>query len=197
MVIESGDTVWWKWDLPTMIDIQLFDYHLLNKKTIPDECKETGKCLAVNENKGVMAQKFALAGIYYLEAFNGENTSIITVVVCPKRYSHKVTIDDSFADPSKLHVFPEDRVWFVWDETRWPQNVLQVDHQNLNVTDGFYSGPLKASPGTFMNQFEDLGVYYYRSDSKINQILGAIIVVPEAKVFHIQVFLTIKLKSQY
>ncbi len=80
-----------------------------------------------------------------------------------------------------MNIHPDDRVWFVWDDTKRPQNVRQVNHQNKIVPSGFLSGALMEPPGTFVESFSTLGVYYYRSDNNKNY-MGAIVVVPEPTV---------------
>ena len=80
-----------------------------------------------------------------------------------------------------MEVHPEDRVWFVWDDTKKPKNIRQVNHQNEVVPDGFLSGSLMESPGTFQTSFNELGVTFYRTDN-LDKILGAIVVVPEPSV---------------
>lgn len=56
-----------------------------------------------------------------------------------------------------------------------------MNHQNELVEDGFSSGSLMESPGTFLHSFNNLGVYFFRTDN-LNDILGAIVVVPEPTV---------------
>ena len=94
---------------------------------------------------------------------------------------------DNEATPNILNVYPEDRVWFVWDETRRPQNIRQVDHQNKAIEGGFLSGSLMESPGTFVECFNNLGVFYYCSDNS-KGILGAVVVVPEPTVCYLFFF---------
>ena len=133
-------------------------------------------------NTGVFAYNFPIPGIYYFEISNGESITMTTVVASSKQMDHKIAITDNEASPKILDVYPEDRVWFVWDETRRAMNIRQVDHENKVFSGGFVSGAAIESPGTFMKMFNELGVYYYRSDYKINHILGAIVVVPEPMV---------------
>ena len=85
---------------------------------------------------------------------------------------------DTECTPNILNIHPEDRVWFVWDNTKRPQNIRQVNHRNQVIADGFLSGSLMESPGTFVESFNDMGIFYYRSDSS-KGVLGAVVVVPE------------------
>lgn len=118
---------------------------------------------------------------------NGEEKFSITLIATSAQKDHKITITDSESVPNILNIHPEDRVWFVWDNTKRPQNIRQVTHQNQIMPDGFLSGSLMEPPGTFVECFNDLGIYYYRSDN-FKSILGAIVVVPEPTVF---VYLTV------
>lgn len=100
---------------------------------------------------------------------------------------HKIEVTDSDSKPSILNIHPEDRVWFTWDETKRPQNIIQVNHANQLVPDGFLSGSLMESPGAFIECFNNLGIYYYRSDNN-KGILGAVVVVPEPTVSQMLIF---------
>lgn len=72
----------------------------------------------------------------------------------------------------------------MWDDTRKPKNVRQVNHQNELVPNGFLSGSLIDSPGTFLHTFTDLGIYFYRTDN-LTDLLGAVVVVPEPTVINL------------
>lgn len=97
-----------------------------------------------------------------------------------------MTITDEDAKPNILNIHPEDRVWFVWDETRRAHNVRQVNHSNQIIPDGFLSGSLMDSPGAFVECFNNLGIFYYRSDN-YKSLMGAIVVVPEPAVIHLTI----------
>ena len=56
-----------------------------------------------------------------------------------------------------------------------------MNHQNEIVENGFLSGSLIESPGTFLHSFNEEGVYFYRTDN-LNEVLGAVVVVPEPTV---------------
>lgn len=183
--METGDYIFWKWNNPAEIVINLSDYNFLgNKRIAPDRCKVSGGCESYNSaltKTGTRSFSIRNAGIYYFDVFNGESSFVITVVATSVQKDHKITIADNQAQPKILEVYPEDRVWFVWDNTRKPKNIRQVDHQNQVVPGGFLSGSLMDSPGTYLQKFDDKGLYYYRTDN-LNQILGAIVVVAEPSV---------------
>jgi hypothetical protein len=183
--METGDCIFWKWTLPSEIVINLSGYNFLsNKRIAPDRCKVSGGCELYESSlakSGTRSFSIKNAGIYYFEVFNGENRFIVTVVATSVQNDHKITLTDTQAQPRILEVYPEDRVWFVWDDTRKPKNIRQVDHLNQFVPSGFLSGSLMDSPGTYLQKFDDKGLYHYRTDN-INQILGAIVVVAEPSV---------------
>ena len=85
----------------------------------------------------------------------------------------------------------------MWDDTRRSQNIRQVNHQNQIVPNGFLSGSLMEAPGTFVECFNDLGIFYYRSDNA-KGILGAVVVVPEPTVkFYFYIFSNINIFILY
>lgn len=183
--METGDTIFWKWNPQTELIISLIDYSLLRNKKLPvDKCLALGSCDIIDSGlskSGVRSYNVKSPGIYYFEVNNGKEKFITTLVATSVQKDHKIAITDTEANPKILEVYPEDRVWFVWDETRKPKNIRQVDHQNEIIEGGFLSGSLMESPGTFLEPFDDIGVYFYRSDN-INEVLGAIVVVPEPSV---------------
>ena len=184
--METGDTIFWKWNPQTELIINLIHYSLLRHKKIQtDKCITLGNCDLIDSafsKSGVRSYNVKNPGIYYFEVNNGSEKFITTLVATSVQKDHKISITDTEANPKILDVYPEDRVWFVWDETRKPKNIRQVDHQNENkIEGGFLSGSLMESPGTFLQPFDDIGVYFYRSDN-INGVLGAIVVVPEPSV---------------
>ena len=94
---------------------------------------------------------------------------------------YKVLITDTDISPKIININPEDRVWFVWENTKRTHNVRQVTHQNQLLADGFISGALLQAPGAFVQSFAEPGIYYFRSDGLKNMI-GAVVVVPEPSV---------------
>ena len=144
-----------------------------------------GGCSGLAENgvtnTGLFAYCFQCPGIYYFEISNNESVLVTTVVTSSKQNDHKITITDNNASPKVLDIYPDDRVWFVWDETRKARNIRQVNYSNEILPDGFLSGSLIDSPGMYLQMFNELGIYYYRSDN-LNEILGAIAVIPESSV---------------
>lgn len=130
---------------------------------------------------GIYSFKPKKAGCYYFRVFNGVEEFVMTVVVTSAQKDHKIEITDNAAKPNILNIHPDDRVWFVWDDTKRPKNIRQVNHANKIVKDGFLSGSLMDAPGTFVESFNDLGIFYYRSDNS-KEILGAIVALPEPTV---------------
>jgi hypothetical protein len=84
-------------------------------------------------------------------------------------------------------VNPDDRVWFVWTDTKQPHNIRQVTHRNEVLKDGFSSGTCINPPGAYMISFNEPGVYYFHSDN-LKDILGAIVVMPEPTIHPINVW---------
>ncbi len=185
LTMETGDTIFWRWAPPVEITVCLKDYNFLSDKkinSVRSKDPEENKALDLALSKiGVRSFKIKNAGIYYFEINTTKERCVLTVVATSAQNDHKIAITDAGAKPKILEIYPEDRVWFVWDDTRKSKNIRQVDHQNEVVPNGFLSGSLMESPGTFLESFNDLGVYHYRTDN-INEILGAIVVVPEPSV---------------
>lgn len=100
---------------------------------------------------------------------------------------HKIEISDTEFVPNIINVNPEDRVWFVWTDTKRSHNIRQVTHQNQIMKNGFLSGCLMEAPGAFMHTFSDHGIFYFRSDG-LKNCVGAIVVVPEPTVIHFEDF---------
>jgi len=185
LTMETGDTIFWRWPAPVEITINLTEYNFLgNKKFNNERCKVGSDCEALDSGLskvGVRSFNIKNAGIYYFEINNASERRVLTVVATSAQNDHKIAITDAGAKPKILEIYPEDRVWFVWDDTRKSKNIRQVDHQNEIVPNGFLSGSLMESPGTFLESFNDLGVYHYRTDN-LNEVMGAIVVVPEPSV---------------
>jgi hypothetical protein len=74
--------------------------------------------------------------------------------------------------------------YFQFLKNRKSKNIRQVNHQNEIVENGFLSGALIESPGTFLHSFNNEGVYFYRTDN-LNEVLGVVVVVPEPTVIEI------------
>jgi len=109
---------------------------------------------------------------------NDSKKFVVTLVATSAQKDHQIIVNDNECSPNILNIHPEDRVWFMWDNTKRPQNIRQVNNQNQIIADGFLSGSLMESPGTFVESFNNLGIFYYRSDSS-KGVLGAIVVIPE------------------
>lgn len=197
--VESGDLIWWKWNKSNSLAMNLIETQLLfDKKVEREKCKiysfaekceeqtpgnSTSSSLA---RSGVYSYKIKNAGCYYFRVFNGLEQFTVTVVATAAEKDHKIAISDTEAKPPILNIHPQDRVWFVWDEAKRPQNIRQVNHHNQLVSNGFVSGALMESPATFVQTFEDLGIFYYRSDN-VRSILGAVVVVHEPSIRVVQV----------
>ncbi len=192
--VESGDTIWWKWSKQYSITMNLIETNLVSDRKIERE-KYKGsslneKCEDLQSNSltrsGVYAYKIKYAGCYYFRVFNGMDEFTVTVIAPPAEKDHKVSITDSEAKPPIINIHPRDRVWFVWDEAKRPQNIRQVNHHNQLISNGFVSGALMEPPATFAERFENLGIYYYRSDNS-KRILGAVVCVhePSIQVVHV------------
>jgi plastocyanin len=194
LTLETGDSVWWKWtNTQALVTIKLSDYSLIwNKKIDIEKCRNIKDgCEQLDANgiarTGVRSFSIKFAGIYYFDIFDGDNISTFTIVATSVQKDHKISITDTEAKPKILEIYPEDRVWFVWDDTRKPKNIRQVNHQNEIIENGFLSGSLIESPGTFLHSFANEGVYFYRTDN-LNEILGAVVVVQEPTVIIILIF---------
>jgi plastocyanin len=94
---------------------------------------------------------------------------------------HKIEISDSGFNPSIINVNPEDRIWFVWTDTKKSHNIRQVTHQDQFIKNGFLSGALMEPPGAYMHTFTEQGIFYYHSDG-LKNCIGAVVVVPEPTV---------------
>ena len=172
--------------------IRLYNADLVYDKKIPkDTCKLFGDCDQLESKAllktGVYSFRVRKPGVYYFLYKNDENRGeIITITAPSSPKDHKLIITDTEGIPNVLNIHPEDRVWFTWDDSKRAHNIRQVNHQNQIITDGFLSGALMESPATFVQSFEELGIFYYRSDNS-KGILGAIVVVPEPQIEHVYV----------
>ncbi|CAF0781764.1 unnamed protein product [Brachionus calyciflorus] len=182
LTVETGDLIWFKWNKTIPISIKLDEACLVNDKTRNKKSHNQTECQRydskVIQRCGVYAFKITYAGCYYFCINNETDKFSLTVIASPALKDHKITITDSEAKPNILNINPEDRVWFVWDDTKRSQNIRQVNHANKAIVDGFLSGSLMESPGTFVESFNNLGIFYYTSDN-FKGIMGAIVVVPE------------------
>ena len=186
MTVETGDRVWWKWPKQVEITVKLDEANLLfDKKLDTTKCKSTGGCEELDSNglakAGVYCYLIRKAGVYCFSLSNGKEHFTTTVVATSVQKDHKVLVSDNGVKPSILNINPEDRVWFVWDETKKPHNIRQITHQNEIVPNGFLSGSLMEAPGVFVECFNEVGIFYYRSDN-VKNMMGAIVVVPEPTV---------------
>ena len=187
LIAETGDLVWWKWNKLSTAMIRLYDANLVyDKKISTDKCKVFGGCQQLETNAilktGIYSYRIKKPGCYYFLFKNDENAGeILTLLATSSPKDHKLIITDNEGIPNILNIHPEDRVWFVWDDTKREHNIRQVNHQNQIISDGFLSGAIMPPPATFVESFEDLGIFYYRSDNS-QGILGAIIVVPEPQI---------------
>ena len=157
-----------------------------DKQINKEKCKLFGHCQELDANAiyktGMYSYKIKRPGFYSFLFKNDENNGeLMTVLATSAPKDHKVIVTDVEGIPNILNIHPEDRVWFVWDDAKYSHNIRQVNHQNQIVTDGFLSGAIMHSPATFVQGFEQLGIFYYRSDNS-KGILGAIVVVPEPKI---------------
>jgi plastocyanin len=192
--MESGDLVWWKWNKSQTITMNLVDAQLIGDKKIEREkCKGSvaqSQCDDISSNilarSGIYSFKIKYAGCYYFAVSNGSEQFTVTIIATSAEKDHKIAISDVDAKPPILNIHPDDRVWFVWDEAKKPQNIRQVNHHNQVVNNGFISGALMDSPATFVQKFESLGIYYYRSDNT-KGLLGAVVVLhePTIQVVHV------------
>ena len=191
--VESGDLVWWKWNKTHALTMNLIECQLLFDKRLElAKCKAAQRpCEELDSNglarSGVYSFRVRQAGAYYFRVFNGDEEFTVTVIATSAEKDHKVSVSDSDAKPCILNIHPDDRVWFVWDEAKRPQNIRQVNHHNQLVPNGFLSGSLMDPPATFVQRFEHLGIYYYRSDNA-KGILGAVVVLhePTIQVVHVR-----------
>lgn len=183
LTVETGDLIWWKWNKSISLNMSLSEANLLyDKKFEMDLCQESGGCEKLETNSltksGVYSYKIKKAGCYYFLVMKETKKFVITLVATSAQKDHKINVTDNECSPNILNIHPEDRVWFMWDNTKRPQNIRQVNNQNQIIADGFLSGSLMESPGTFVESFNNLGIFYYRSDSS-KGVLGAIVVIPE------------------
>ena len=185
--VETGDLIWWKWKKLSSAVIRLIDANLVYDKQLNrDKCKLFGHCEELDFDAiyktGIYSYRIKRAGCYSFLFKNDDNYGeIMTVLATAAPKDHKIIVTDVEGIPNILNIHPEDRVWFVWDDAKRPHNIRQVNHQNQIITEGFLSGALMESPATFVQSFEEMGIFYYRSDNS-NGILGAIVVVPEPKI---------------
>lgn len=189
LTVESGDHVWFKWPKSISVSIKLDDTSLISNKVRKknrNENQSNKYDASALEKSGVFAYRIYSAGCYYFNIQSDNNSYSITVISSSAQKDHKITITDSEAQPSILNIHPEDRVWFVWDDTKRPQNVRQVNHANKYISDGFLSGSLMESPGTYVQSFSTTGIFYFTSDN-FKKILGAIAVLPEPSVHIVQI----------
>lgn len=189
VTVESGDYIWFKWPRSISASIKLDDTSLISNKVRKKNRNENESPKydpSALEKSGVFAYRIYSAGCYYFNVKSGDNTYSITIISSSAQKDHKVTITDFEAQPSILNIYPEDRVWFVWDETKRPQNVRQVNHANRFISGGFLSGSLMESPGTYVESFSKMGIFYFTSDN-FKKILGAIAVLPEPTIHVVQI----------
>ncbi|RNA39086.1 hypothetical protein BpHYR1_016858, partial [Brachionus plicatilis] len=189
VTVESGDYIWFKWPKSIPVSIRLDDMSLISergrKKNRNDTELHKNDPLAIQKS-GVYTFRINSAGCYYFNVQSDGSTYSITVISSSVQNDHKVVITDSEAQPSILNIYPDDRVWFVWDDTKRPHNVRQVNHANKSVPGGFISGSLMESPGAYIESFTTSGIFYFTSDN-CRKILGAIAVFPEPTIHVVQV----------
>ena len=185
--METGDLIWWEWKKFSSAMIRLNDASLVyDKKINKEKCNIFGTCIQLEKDAllktGIYSYRIKRPGCYSFLFKNDEkNAEVITIIAAAAPKDHKLIITDVEGIPNILNVHPEDRVWFMWDNAKRPHNIRQVNHQNQIITDGFLSGSLMESPATYVQAFDELGIFYYRSDNA-QGILGAIVCVPEPKI---------------
>lgn len=185
----SGDMIWFRWDKKIPLSIRLDESCLISDRAkkrphVDGECKKYDSKLI--KRAGIHSFKITSAGCYFFSVQNESESFSVSCVVSPAERDHKIVITDVDARPNILNIYPEDRVWFVWDDTKRSQNIRQVNHANKPITDGFLSGSLMESPGTFVEAFENLGIFYYTSDN-YKGIMGAIVVLPEPTIHVVKI----------
>lgn len=189
LTVESGDYVWFKWPKTIPVSIKLNETSLISKKSkkyssSDNEALEYDSSFL--QKSGIFAYKINSAGCYYFNVNSDDSSYSVTVISSSVQKDYKVVITDTEAIPNILNIYPDDRIWFVWDDTKRPQNVRQVNHENLHIQKGFLSGSLMESPGTYVQSFPDSGIFYFTSDNS-KKILGAIVVQTEPTIHVIQV----------
>ncbi len=194
--VETGDLIWWEWKKFSTAMICLHDASLVyDKRVNKEKCNLFGTCQQLEQDAilktGIYSYRVKRPGCYSFLFKNDENQGeIMTILATAAPKDHKLIVTDVEGIPNILNIHPEDRVWFMWDTAKRPHNIRQVNHQNQIITDGFLSGALMESPATFVQSFDELGIFYYRSDNT-QGILGAVVVVPEPKIEIVSVNKTI------
>ncbi|CAC5396477.1 unnamed protein product [Mytilus coruscus] len=99
--------------------------------------------------------------------------------------------NDNGFEPKVITVRPNDRVWWVWQSSKKPHDIIQVSHQGKPIDDGFCSGQARDAPSAFMHQFMAPGVFYFIS-SVLPKVFGAIVVSTQPQVHEVNVALEIR-----
>ncbi|XP_064633270.1 uncharacterized protein LOC135491376 [Lineus longissimus] len=204
---RTGDRIWWNWNLQDMdpsfaimeiekcltpmsrSPIQDFDCKINHKlQLLKDKCQYIDDVAARTKTTlGIETTQVNNVGVYHYRVADSPNTiSTSSIIVQPGPRNYTVHVTDKGFVPKVLSVSLEDRVWWVWQGTTKPHNIIQVSHQGMHIKDGFVSGAPIDSPSAYVRQFQKAGVFYYIS-SNVEKFFGAVVVSTQSRVHEIAV----------
>ncbi|XP_077978814.1 uncharacterized protein LOC144434231 [Glandiceps talaboti] len=195
--ISAGDRVWWIWnpeDVQDNFSIMEVDRCTTgDTKAFPDQdCNNI--CTYIDNNGGRLISSLGIetiqlntVGVYHYRVSDSPITvGCSSIIVNPKTRNHTVVVSDDGFEPRVSTLNPGDRVWWIWDNSFEQHNIIQVSHQGRPIKDGFCSGAPLDSPGAFVYQFKETGVYYFISMGQ-PKAFGAIVVSSQPQVTQVRV----------
>ncbi|XP_070557721.1 uncharacterized protein [Ptychodera flava] len=195
--VSAGDRVWWIWnptDVEDHFSIMEVDRCVAgDAKTSQDQdCSNMCSYLSSSSASlisglGVETIQLNAVGVYHYRVSDSPMTvGCSSIIVNPKVRDHTVLITNEGFEPRVSTLNPGDKVWWIWEDCREQQNILQVSHQGRQIREGFCSGAPLDSPGAYVHQFKETGVYYFISVGQ-PKAFGAIVVSSQQQVARVKV----------
>ncbi|XP_059161356.1 uncharacterized protein LOC131944640 isoform X2 [Physella acuta] len=194
--VNTGDLVWMSWpesNAGRMNKILRIDEE---QKVVSPPAPEADKKQTDNiededlrrmTQAGLAFANFSNIGVYTYKLCDKTNTlGTCSVIVNPGPKNHTIYVTDSGFEPDVITIRPNDRVWWMWQNTKKQHNIVQVSHEIVPIPDGFCSGLPRDSPSAYHHQFTSVGVFYFHSH-KIPQKFGSIVVAPQSHVHEVEV----------
>ncbi|XP_063446523.1 uncharacterized protein LOC134726026 isoform X8 [Mytilus trossulus] len=200
---QTGDRIWWTWDAEESLKRDhIFHISEVDKMLNPLAklpTSENEKYHHLNEDAirlctsvGLATTQYTTIGVYNYRIVNGpDSMNTCSVIVNPGPKNHTIHLTDNGFEPKVITVRPNDRVWWVWQSSKKPHDIIQVSHQGKPIDDGFCSGQARDAPSAFMHQFMAPGVFYFIS-SVLPKVFGAIVVSTQPQVHEVNVALEIR-----
>ncbi|CAD5112727.1 DgyrCDS1945 [Dimorphilus gyrociliatus] len=201
--VKTGDRVWFTWKPNEMESgFLLREWEKCNtieatrpgiendNSDINEHAYMDQECEKLKAQIGVDTVIFGTVGVYHYRVPDCPDIINSCSIICengPRNYTVHVT-DQGF-EPKLVTVKAGDRIWWIWQESSrkaLPHNIAQVTHSGNVIKTGFSSGALLDTPSGFVHRFENLGCYYYISDS-LPKAFGAVVVSKAPKVHEVEV----------